>query len=296
MIIQQYKGYDGISDKIVFELDTINKCNFNCVYCEKQNNSWNPNRDKKEWNKTNNIMQYVDFFKNFPYDFRIHLLGGEPTLHKDLEKFIEALPDKDIKLFSNGSNIKRLIKLSKYKNLSLTISIHPEEYTKDYFNDFIKNNLHSCFNHLKFLGILYDLENNEKYFIDLFDDIKDYGLNLDMYLPFDENGEYKATEHERTIAKYLYKKYNPNYITLNGFQNRYNHLDIENILSQNKECSKNLWLIDYKGQFHFDGTNIKYNFEDLKIPEDYIKFQHKFINCSSPCWCPANNYYMKIRK
>lgn len=294
--LQQYMGYDGIKDTIIFEIDTINKCNFNCPYCEMQNNSWNPSNDKIDWGKTQNILLLIPFFKKLTENnikYRIHLLGGEPTLHKDLKLFIESLPNSDIKIFTNGSNINKLIELSNIINPpSITISIHPNEYKYDYFKQFIINDLHNKFKNVKFLGILYDLDKYFDWFDILFSEIKNGNINLDMYAPFDENGVYPESTNFESWDEL--DKYVTNKIKLNSKDKT--HLDIYKeraSLSSNKKCYKNLWLINYKGEFHMDGSNIKLTLDEAIL--NINNFKLKVINCDKPCWCPANNYYTKIR-
>lgn len=301
-MLQKYKGYDGITDKIVFEIDTINICNFNCPYCEMQNNKWNPNNDRTDWGKTQDILSLIPFFKNFPYSYRIHLLGGEPTMHKDLKEFIKALPDADIKLFTNGSNVSTLLELSDLPNPpSLTISIHPNEYDKDYLEVFLEYGLYEKFKNLKFLGILYKLDKNYDYFVKLFNRIQAIpNTSIDMYLPFDENGNYKATKMEFDLWEKLsklflidYIKIDDNYIDHRMVYER-NFIDSKYLrLTNNKTCYKNLWLVDYKSTFHKDGTDINYTLEEAM--KDYSLFKFKTVSCDKPCWCPANNYYTKIR-
>lgn len=298
-MLQSYKGYDGISDTIVFEIDCINKCNFNCPYCEMQNNSWNPTNDKKDWGKKQNIFNSIPFFEKFPYKYRIHLLGGEPTLYPNLEIFIKSLPNADIKLFTNGSLLNRLKCISSITNPpSITISIHPNEYKMEYLEEFIKENLHIKFKNVKFLAILYNLEDNISFFEKIFDILIVNDIQLDMYLPFDENGKYKLNKNDLKLVKYLQQKYMKPNIKLDN--TLVSHIDIyekRQVLSQNKLCYKNLWLIDHKGEFYKDGTDIKFNLDDIyskKINMDIFNF--KAINCNKECYCPANNYYTKIRK
>lgn len=298
-MLQRYQGYDGIANTVVFELDTINKCNFNCVYCEKQNNSWNPNRDVDEWGKTNDIMQLVSFFRGLREPYRIHLLGGEPTLHQDLEQFIKALPESDIKLFTNGSNTKVIGKLLENENLSYTISLHPEEMKIGMLIrllDKIEINLSGSKRNIKFIILLYDLENK-------FDIIKNYlnlisssGYQYDYYFPFDEDGEYNLNEKQIVLYNELTGIFPIEYLNI-GTKSKLNHMDIYNSrdsISQMKLCYKNLWLIDYKNTFRLDGTDIKYSFDQVKSTNSSL-FKHRMIKCNDQCWCPANNYYAKLR-
>ena len=310
-MIQKYSGYDGILDTIVFELDTINKCNFNCIYCEKQQNIWNPNKDMEEWGKTNNILELIPFFKSFPNKFRIHLLGGEPTLHKDLFSFIKALPNTDIKLFTNGSNVNKITKLLAFTHLSYTISLHMEELKSNILIkliDSLKLTIESLLNsntiekkpNLKFMVLLYDIEANFEKINKFLSLISLNGFNYDYYFPFDENGYYNLNNTQVQLYNKLLKQFPLKNLSL-GNESNLNHIDIynrRNKISQNKLCYKNLWLINYKNEFKFDGTNLKYNFKDINRmvnDNNYSVFKHKLINCSDECWCPANNYYSKIR-
>ena len=288
---QNYYGYDAISDTIVFELDTINTCNFNCPYCEKQKNKWNPNKDEEEWNKIGNITKLIPFFKSFPYKFRLHLLGGEPTLYPNLEDFLEELPDADIKLFTNGSKLDKLEKLAVHRP-SITVSIH-REYKLKYLMEFIEKGLHKKFKNVKFLILLYSLDINLNKYMNYIDIIIKNGINFDYYFPFDENGNYRH-RFPREIENYqiLKEKYPLKFDHYKIYENRDN-------LSQKKLCSKNLWLIDYKSNFRFDGDQSRdISFNEIKTiveSKDFSKFKFEQQQCNTPCWCPANNYYSKIR-
>ena len=300
-MIQKYHGYDGIMNTIVFELDTVNKCNFNCSYCEKQNNSWNPNRDKEEWGKTNNIMELVPFFKGLQEQHRIHLLGGEPTLHPDLDKFIKALPNSDIKLFTNGSNIRVIGKLLENKNLSYTISLHTEEMKIGMLIRLlnkieIKLSETKHKPNLKFIILLYDIEKNIKLIRNYLNLIRSSGFNYDYYFPFDENGDYNINQNQMDIYQELINEFPIQYLSI-GTKSKLNHMDIYNdreTISQTKLCYKNLWLIDHMNTFRFDGTDIKYSLRQV-LASGYSMFKHRMIKCNDKCWCPANNYYAKLR-
>lgn len=296
---QQYIGPDSITSEIVFEIDTINKCNFDCPYCEMQNNEWNPNNDRDDWGKTQDILKLIPFFEKFPWPFRIHLLGGEPTLHKDISQFIDEIvliPNSSIKLFTNGSNIKKLKELALSpcaKKLMVTISIHVEDYKMEYFKEFIDNELHTKFLQTKFLFILHEPNIHFFWYKNFIEKVKLYNIELDMYLPFDENGEYKATLDDFANAETLSFLAEES-IMIDG--KPLNHLMVyqeRNTLPQIKDCYKNLWLINYQGKFHQDTSHHIYELEEAMA--NYNLFKFRVTRCSSPCWCPANNYYTKIR-
>lgn len=296
-LIQKFIGPDQISNEIVFEIDTINKCNFNCTYCEMQKNGWNPNNNRIDWGKTQNILDLIPFFNKFPYPYKIHLLGGEPTLHKDLISFLQFIDNNDnkkIKIFSNGSNFKKISKISKLnkKHIDLTISIHLDEFTDEHLNKYLINELNG-FKNIKFLIILYNLEKYKERIEYLISTLINY-FPVEWYPAFDENGYYKLNEKEFQIWEELDNKFQNNNIKLNLIKISHRELYINRLkFSQIKTCYKNLWLIDYKHEFHLDGTNFKINLNQIT---DYNIFKFKTIECTKECWCPANNYYTKIRK
>jgi organic radical activating enzyme len=79
-VIEKF-GYE--ENDILFSWEIIGKCNFNCAYCY-----------NKDFNKTNqiaNIKPVLARLKTMSVPFTIEILGGEPTLHKEILNVLETL-------------------------------------------------------------------------------------------------------------------------------------------------------------------------------------------------------------
>jgi len=116
------------------------RCNFKCSYCCSLSNSKRYHQDIK----LDDAFKVIDRIRDFEKPVVLTLLGGEPTLYKDLYKIInyaEAVDNiKVIELYTNGS---KEIKLS--PKLIPVISIHhnPKFYDIIYKNMMhIKNHKH----------------------------------------------------------------------------------------------------------------------------------------------------------
>jgi molybdenum cofactor biosynthesis enzyme MoaA len=95
--------------KIVY-IDVVHRCNMECANC------YLPNRDYEDV-PLEKIKQFVDRF-NYGVEFR--LIGGEPTLHKDLDKIIKHINssslDHTVVLITNG------LKIASYKYLKTLVN------------------------------------------------------------------------------------------------------------------------------------------------------------------------------
>lgn len=107
---------------ITWECTTV--CNYNCSYC------WPSCHDgKHRWpslEKTNKLIEYVNnFSKGKPVIFDI--MGGEPTLWPDLERFCHAIGKHSLITFSsNGSRTARWWRKFTAPINHLLFSFHPE--------------------------------------------------------------------------------------------------------------------------------------------------------------------------
>ena len=298
LIMQKYTGPDGITDEIVFEIDTINKCNFNCEYCGMQNNIWNPNSNRGDWGKTQSILKLLPFFEKFPYPFKIHLLGGEPTLHPDLIKFISGIKTSDtrkIKLFTNGSNFNKVQKISllNEKHIDLMVSIHLAEFTDAHLNRYLETDLDG-FKNIKFLIIMIDLVKYKNRIIEIITKLKDK-FEVEWVPAFNENGEYKLNEEELEIWKEIDEKFLVNRLNLGLKKSSHREIYLSRKkISQKKLCYKNLWIINYLSVFTLDGTDKTCTLEEAE--KDYTIFKHTPMVCVAECWLSPNNYYTKIRE
>lgn len=104
-------------------------CNYRCPYC--QNSSLLDNSeallDEKE------VLDYLRLRKNMLEG--VTITGGEPTIHSDLEEFIDKVRNLglDIKLDTNGTNpslLKNLIDKGKLDYIAMDIKNSLDEYSK----------------------------------------------------------------------------------------------------------------------------------------------------------------------
>lgn len=109
-------------------------CNYNCFYCHNRI-LLESDSDKIRYKPT----ETKDFFEFL--DKRIGLIqgvvvtGGEPTLHKDLEEFIDKIREKDfpVKLDTNGYKpdvIEGLISRNKLDFIAMDIKGPTEKYSE----------------------------------------------------------------------------------------------------------------------------------------------------------------------
>jgi len=124
-----------------------NNCNQNCEYCVANV----PNIKHKYFIEKEYIKFLFSYLHkiNFNRNFRVNILGGEPTLHKDLNYIIECIsnsyPNNMIKIFTNGSQSINYYEslINKYKNIKIDMSFHPKYSNIDKYIDMIymfKNN------------------------------------------------------------------------------------------------------------------------------------------------------------
>ena len=146
--------------RLVVDLYITNVCNFGCEYCDA----------KYEYNSSKPIT-----FENAKYlidciskanDVNFSILGGEPTLHKDLNKILEYSYDKvkELELYTNGSTDLKKVRCDLTKT---TISIHPKFYHK-FKNRIIDNILFLKENNFNFV-VKIMMENKNKF---IFNELK----------------------------------------------------------------------------------------------------------------------------
>jgi len=130
-------GDDNYTD-IIFSWYVTNRCQYKCSYCS----SYAINRESES-----NFKNYKLVLKRLSlikFNFRIDIIGGEPTLHPNLIEILESLHSNeycnDIYLFSNIKDIDKL-KMLKKLNLNkiiLIASFHQEYNNIDNFIEKIK--------------------------------------------------------------------------------------------------------------------------------------------------------------
>ena len=101
-------------------------CNFQCSYCATRSEFGNIPTISLSAAKF-----FIKCISLSKYDIVLCLLGGEPTLHKNLNEIIEyarLFPNiKEIELYTNGSTDLSKVKISYCRTI---ISIHPHKYSK----------------------------------------------------------------------------------------------------------------------------------------------------------------------
>jgi len=130
------------SNLINYSLFILTICNLKCNYCYA--------RKIKKWNQIlplNEIKSILKHLKNSP-NFSITLLGGEPTLHKDLNSILNLLIEMDncevIELYTNGMIYRELPKSNKIK---LFMSFHGMKmnlFVNYYYRYRYKNDFDVC--------------------------------------------------------------------------------------------------------------------------------------------------------
>ena len=109
--------------KFNLAVDIIDKCNYNCYYCYN-----NKTRTYRQLN-LDKLYKFSLFLlsKNPHLKINIQILGGEPTLHSQLDKFIDlcyGIPSIQCVLFSNlSADLDKYISYL-YKNVQLNLSMH----------------------------------------------------------------------------------------------------------------------------------------------------------------------------
>ena len=129
-IFENVKGSNNI---ICFSLFLLTICNLKCSYCYA--------RKTKKWGEMlcrNDLNKILSYLSNVDFDFKITLLGGEPTLYPYLKIVIDELDRnkhcKIIEVFTNGM---KYFNFNSYK-IDLYMSYH--KTSKNFNRDaFIKN-------------------------------------------------------------------------------------------------------------------------------------------------------------
>jgi organic radical activating enzyme len=172
----------------VLDIHITHNCNLTCESCSDFTNSglnWMISKEEfevwiKNWNKRVNPSMF-------------NILGGEPTLHKNLEEFLYLArelwgPNQNISLITNGFFVHlhpNLNKVLKETNIDLCVSIHTKD--KEYVNKLKKNIL---------LMKEWKREGVSVYFADHFSNwrkiYKGYGESI---LPYEDNDPQSSWEN-----------------------------------------------------------------------------------------------------
>jgi hypothetical protein len=123
------------------EINITNVCNYSCTHCQSLNNYafkghqlWNDYKD-----------EYRKLSEQLDID-QIQIIGGEPTLNPDFEKWVEGIsnlwPKSKLQISTNGSRLDKLTpdiyQILKKHNGTLWITCHDIKLY-DGFLDFIKH-------------------------------------------------------------------------------------------------------------------------------------------------------------
>ena len=148
--------YDGHTACILF----TGGCNFRCGYCHNSSLV----ETEKNYNRIphDELFQYLKKRKGLLDG--VAITGGEPTLNHDLPDFIKEIKDigYDVKLDSNGTNPKMLVRLLDMKlvdYLEMDIKSTPQNYSAvvgKRLSDAVMNNLFESVDILKNSGIRYE--------------------------------------------------------------------------------------------------------------------------------------------
>lgn len=124
--------------KYIIDLMISTNCNFRCSYCDTRHEY--PNYKPIKLEHSFKFIDDISVLNNV----NLSLVGGEPTLYKELNSIIDYSEDKvqELELYTNGS-----VNLEKFhlNNLKTIISIHPHFY-KRYRGQILRNiqYLESC--------------------------------------------------------------------------------------------------------------------------------------------------------
>jgi len=283
-------------NRIYLDYDIQMMCNINCTYCfQKFDNSLNIKNDNKILLKNSTIL--LNLLKKHPFDFTLGLLGGEPTLNKELyfnilDKFSDIdKPNSDIFISTNFFQSYEFYKNHpNYNNVNHWLSLHPE-----YLNNI--NHKKNLFDKLELIvskkfniiisPMLYLTEKTEYFFKNIILELYYFCIsNNIIYSPqiIFKNEEFKSNNFLDFLNKISYLKlpekvfnqnipeffYNNKKITLNEVMK-------DNISYKNKTCSYNYGHIDENLTFTADCLN--YNFNIKQNPVKFLKYFGKKIIC-----------------
>jgi len=125
---------------LTLEWELITDCNYSCSYCFF--NVQNTNYDNLY---SRNYLLILNKIKQLPYNIRMVLLGGEPTMHPKFEEIVELLVSfkniVEIEIVTNGSmSLKTLKNISTNEKVILNISLHFEYFKKSFIRKLISLN------------------------------------------------------------------------------------------------------------------------------------------------------------
>lgn len=138
----------------MLNIELCNSCNFYCGHCYKEAGG-----DKKNYLSIHTIDEICSLFSGKVQV--IHLTGGEPLLHPDINLILEKLINSGfrVNITTNGSRFYALDKrlIEKVNNFQISLYGYNKDTYKvisnaDYFND-----VDEFFNYLKYKNIKFDI-------------------------------------------------------------------------------------------------------------------------------------------
>jgi organic radical activating enzyme len=132
------------------EINITNVCNYSCTHCQSLNNY--AFKGHQQWSVYKN--EYQSLSERLDIE-QIQIIGGEPTLNPDFEKWVEGIsnlwPESKLQISTNGSKLDKLTEniykiLSKH-NGTLWITCHDIklyegflEFTKQFLDEIVSDN------------------------------------------------------------------------------------------------------------------------------------------------------------
>ena len=124
---------DPTYNVIQFEWFLTNWCNFKCSYCSESGNM------VERFSKDTSAGKYklvLSRLRGLSNPFNVELIGGEPTLHPNIEDIIVELSGIDacqrIQVVTNLSRSLEFYKRFDHPKVQLIASYHPEHHTEDF--------------------------------------------------------------------------------------------------------------------------------------------------------------------
>ena len=148
---------------IQFEWFLTNWCNFKCTYCSEVTRLITQFDKQKSPTKHKLVLSRL---KNIKDLFVIELIGGEPTLHPNIDEIISELElmeyCKEVQLITNLSrpvHFYNKFDSGEYKKLSILCSFHPEFYKDEWLEKVLE---FKDFKNIKFT-IVFNLIDKKEY-------------------------------------------------------------------------------------------------------------------------------------
>jgi organic radical activating enzyme len=251
--------------------DFSNVCNYKCWYCFPDSNTgthpW-PNDDViKE-----NIVSLVNFYNNSGIINRVelHLLGGEPTLWKDLGKFVKYVTENckcAIKILTNGSRTLRWWKEYSDYFEAIHITVHHERVDLEHIENLSKLLLEK--DSLFELKVLMDFKNWDKC-VSIVDRLSNFEEDILLRIePIHINGESFYTDEQKTyFEESIRKKPSPKMIE-RWMQQPMRKYSVITSDRQEHEVNSDGWF-SLNNLNHFEGWKCNLGINYLYISRDGV--------------------------